>query len=50
MLKNDVDVLVASKRLGHAKPSIALDVYRHLMPSIHAEAADVMDSLVVSNE
>ena len=46
MLNNGVDVLVASRRLGHAKPSITLDVYGHLMPSIQAEAADVMDNLV----
>lgn len=48
MLNNGVDVLVASRRLGHAKPSITLDVYGHLIPSIQAEAADVMDRLVVS--
>lgn len=47
MLNNGVDVLVASRRLGHAKPSITLDVYGHLIPSIQAEAADVMDRLVV---
>lgn len=46
MLNNGVDVLVASRRLGHAKPSITLDVYGHLIPSIQAEAADVMDQLV----
>lgn len=48
MLNNGVDVLVASRRLGHAKPSITLDVYGHLIPSVQAEAADVMDRLVVS--
>ncbi|MEX1248668.1 MAG: site-specific integrase [Anaerolineales bacterium] len=47
MLNNGVDVLVASRRLGHAKPSITLDVYGHLIPSVQAEAADVMDRLVV---
>lgn len=50
MLNNGVDVLVASKRLGHAKPSITLDVYGHLIPSIQAEAADVMDNLVASQK
>ncbi|MDA1330412.1 MAG: site-specific integrase [Chloroflexi bacterium] len=48
MLNNGVDVLVASRRLGHAKPSITLDVYGHLLPSIQAEAADVMDNLVAN--
>lgn len=46
MLNNGVDVLVASKRLGHAKPSITLDVYGHLIPSIQEEAADVLDRLI----
>jgi integrase len=46
MLNNGVDVLVASNRLGHAKPSITLDVYGHLMPAIQAKAAEIMDGLV----
>ncbi|MDA1329686.1 MAG: site-specific integrase, partial [Chloroflexi bacterium] len=46
MLNNGVDVLVASQRLGHAKPSITLDVYGHLMPAMQNRAADVMDQLV----
>jgi len=46
MLNNGVDVLVASQRLGHAKPSITLDVYGHLMPSMQSEAATILDSLV----
>ena len=46
MLNNGVDVLVASRRLGHAKPSITLDVYGHLIPSSQAGVADVLDRLV----
>ena len=46
MLNNGVDVLVASQRLGHAHPSITLDVYGHLMPSIQNEAAEIIDALV----
>lgn len=46
MLNNGVDVLVASRRLGHAKPSITLDVYGHLIPSSQAGVADVLDKLV----
>lgn len=48
MLNNGVDVLVASRRLGHAKPSITLDVYGHLIPSIQADAAEVVDRLIKS--
>ena len=47
MLNNGIDVLVASQRLGHARPSITLDVYGHLMPSIQNEAANILDSLIL---
>lgn len=40
MLNNRIDVLVFSKCQGHAKPSITLEVYGHLLPSIHEEAAE----------
>lgn len=46
MLNNGVDIFVASKRLGHAKPSITLDVYGHLLSSAQNEVADKMDSLL----
>lgn len=46
MLNNGVDVLVASQRLGHAQPSITLDVYGHLMPSMQSEAAFLLDTLI----
>lgn len=46
MLNNGVDVLVASRRLGHSKPSITLEVYSHLIPSSQAEVANVLDKLV----
>ena len=48
MLNNGVDVLVASQRLGHAQPSITLNVYGHLMPSMQSEAAELLDTLVTS--
>ena len=31
MLNNGVDILVASKRLGHGKPRIILDMYGHML-------------------
>jgi len=46
MLNNGVDVLVASQRLGHAHPSITLDVYGHLMPSMQQKAAKILDVLI----
>ena len=48
MLNNGVYVLVASQRLGHAQPSITLDVYGHLMPSMQSEAAEILDTLITS--
>jgi len=46
MLNNGVDVFVASKRLGHAKPSITLDVYGHLLSSGQDEVANKIEELV----
>lgn len=50
MLNHDVPVIVVSRRLGHARTSITLDVYGHLLPSMQAEAAELIDELVVPTE
>ncbi len=46
MLNNSVDVIVASKRLGHAKPSITMDVYGHLLSSVQNEVADKIEMFI----
>jgi integrase len=46
MLNHGVPVIVVSKRLGHAKPSITLDVYGHLYLEMQGEAARIMDELI----
>jgi len=46
MLNNGVDVFVASKRLGHAKPSITLDVYGHLLNTIQNEIANKIEEII----
>jgi len=46
MLNNGIPVIIVSKRLGHAQPSITLDVYGHLIPSKQQEAAILMDQLL----
>jgi len=46
MLNHGIPVLIASKRLGHSKPSITIDVYGHLLPSKQEEAAELMDNLM----
>ena len=48
MLNNGVDVLVASKRLGHSKPCITLDVYGHLLSSVQDQVAHRLDELVLN--
>jgi integrase len=46
MLLNGIPLLVVTRRLGHAKPSITLDVYGHYLPGMQSEAAALMDELV----
>lgn len=50
MLNSGVPVLVVSKRLGHAKPSITLDVYGHMISSMQEQAAEVMDQFIIPFE
>ncbi len=47
MLNHGVPVTVVSRRLGHSKPSVTLDIYGHLIPSMQVEAAEKMDELVL---
>jgi integrase len=46
MLNNGIPPIVVSRRLGHSKASITLDIYGHLIPSMQAEAAELIDELV----
>jgi integrase len=46
MLNNGIPVLVASRRLGHSRPSTTLDIYGHLLEGMQGEAATLMDELV----
>jgi len=46
MLNHGIPVLIASKRLGHSKPSVTIDIYGHLMPSKQEEAAALIDTLI----
>lgn len=46
MLNHGIPVLIVSKRLGHSKPSITIDVYGHIIPSRQEEAAQLMDNLM----
>lgn len=42
LISSGMDVLTVSKILGHAKPSMTLDVYGHAVESAKVEAADRM--------
>jgi integrase len=46
MLNHGVPVIVASKRLGHSKPSTTMDIYGHLYQEMQDEVARKMDELV----
>jgi len=46
LLNHGVPVLIVSKRLGHSKPSITMDVYGHVIPTIQQGAAYLMDELM----
>ena len=46
LLNHGVPLIVVPRRLGHAKPSIPLDIYGHLIPGKQVEAAEMIDELV----
>jgi integrase len=47
LLNQGVPVITVSRRLGHAKASITLDIYGHLIPSMQTEVAEMIDELVM---
>jgi hypothetical protein len=50
MLNKGIPVFIVSRRLGHSKASITLDVYGHLISDIDAGAAELMDSIITPIE
>ncbi len=50
MLSHNVPVIVVSRRLGHSKPSITLDIYGHLMANAQNEVADLLDEVITPIE
>lgn len=49
LLSAGVDVLTVSKRLGHASPSITLNIYGHVLPSMEERAAKEMEKILQSS-
>ena len=45
MLKNGIDVHTVSRRLGHAKTSVKLDIYAHEIPGSQDKATALMDEI-----
>jgi len=50
MLNHGIPVIVVSRRLGHARPSITLDIHGHLIPGMQEEAAQMIDELIIPVE
>lgn len=46
LLIKNISPIVVSRRLGHSKPSITLDVYGHYVQSMQSEAAELIDEMV----
>ena len=50
MLNHGIPVLIVAKRLGYAKPSITLEIYGHLIPSMQDQVSQVMDEVITPVE
>lgn len=46
MLNHNVPLIAVSRRVGHSRPSITLDIYGHLIPRMQSEVAEGIDDLV----
>ena len=46
MLKHNIPVLTVSRFLGHARASITLDIYGHLIPGMIEEVGKLMDDVI----
>jgi hypothetical protein len=46
MLDHNILVVVVSKILGHANPSVTLTIYAHSNVEMQTDAANIMDAIV----
>ena len=46
MLNHGIPLIVVSRRLGHAKPSITLDIHGHLITGMQVEAAEMIELFI----
>ena len=49
-LEAGMNPLLVSERLGHASAAFTLDVYSHVRPKVHAEAAEAVAGLIFGSE
>lgn len=47
MLADGASIKTVAERLGHFNPSLTLDVYSHLLPTIQEQAAEALDRRLV---
>ena len=47
LLNQGIPVITVSRRLGHARASITLDIYGHLIPTMQNDVAELIDDLVM---
>ena len=50
MLLGNVPAKVVSETLGHSTIAITLDIYSHVLPDMQAQAASVMDALLIAEK
>jgi integrase len=50
LLGRDVNPKKVSEMLGHSTVAITLDTYSHVLPTMHREAAEIMDDLLGVND
>jgi len=43
MLADGASIKTVAEKLGHSNPSLTLDIYSHLLPTIQEQAADALD-------
>ena len=48
LIREGLDILTISRRVGHSKPSVTLDVYGHLMGGADAAAATAIGKVLTS--
>jgi integrase len=48
LIAQGVDILTISRRLGHSKPTVTLDVYGHMFPDTDDRAASIMEATLLA--